>query len=93
MIGVILSVPVALLAAAGLIATPWVNQFVQTGPGFIRAVPDFTRGLVFVVVVGFGRFAGMRAIVIDTIGFLRTHIRARQGGTRQGPNSNFCAKT
>ena len=68
-IGVILSVPVALLAAKGLIAGPWVNQIVRTGLSFIRAVPDIAWALVFVVAVGLGPFAGMLAIVIDTIGF------------------------
>ena len=48
-IGVILSLPVALLAARGLIAGPWVNQITRTVLSFIRAVPDIAWALVFVV--------------------------------------------
>ena len=68
-IGIILSVPVSLLAARGLIAPPWINQIVRTALGFVRAVPDIAWALVFVVAVGLGPFAGMLAIAIDTIGF------------------------
>lgn len=68
-IGVVLSLPVALLAASGLIAGPWVNQITRTVLSFIRAVPDIAWALVFVVAVGLGPFAGMLAIVVDTIGF------------------------
>lgn len=68
-IGVLLSLPVALLAARGLIAAPLVNQAVRVTLGFVRAVPDIAWALVFVVAVGLGPFAGMLAIVIDTIGF------------------------
>ena len=68
-LGVVLSIPVALLAARGLIAGRWVNQIVRNLLGFIRAVPDIAWALVFVVAVGLGPFAGMLAIMVDTIGF------------------------
>lgn len=68
-LGVILSLPVALLAARGLIAGNWVNQLVRVILSFIRAVPDIAWALVFVVAVGLGPFAGMLAIVVDTVGF------------------------
>ena len=61
-VGIILSVPVALLAARRLIAPTWINQIVRTGLGFIRAVPDIAWALVFVVAVGLGPFAGMLAV-------------------------------
>ncbi|MEL6680791.1 MAG: phosphonate ABC transporter, permease protein PhnE, partial [Pseudomonadota bacterium] len=56
-LGVILSVPVALLAARDLVAGRWVNQIVRTILGFVRAVPDIAWALVFVVAVGLGPFA------------------------------------
>lgn len=68
-LGVILSLPVALIAARGLIVPGWVTHIVRTVLGFIRAVPDIAWALVFVVAVGLGPFAGMLAIVVDTIGF------------------------
>jgi len=68
-LGILLSLPVALLAARGLLAGPAVNWAVRTLLGFIRAVPDLAWALVFVVAVGLGPFAGMLAIVMDTLGF------------------------
>jgi len=68
-LGVILSVPIALLAARGVIAGRAVNTAIRVMLGFFRAVPDIAWALVFVVAVGLGPFAGMLAIVIDTVGF------------------------
>lgn len=68
-LGVILSLPVALLAARGLIAGRAVNAAVRVLLGFFRAVPDIAWALVFVVAVGLGPFAGMLAITVDTLGF------------------------
>ncbi|MEO1681296.1 MAG: hypothetical protein AAFU80_24385 [Pseudomonadota bacterium] len=68
-LGVVLSVPIALLAARNLIAGPIVNHVVRMILGFIRAVPDIAWALVFVVAVGLGPFAGVLAIMMDTIGF------------------------
>ncbi|MBW4706781.1 phosphonate ABC transporter, permease protein PhnE [Roseobacter sp. YSTF-M11] len=90
-IGVILSVPVALVAARGLIAPPWVNQIVRTALGFIRAVPDIAWALVFVVAVGLGPFAGMLAIVIDTIGFCGRFFADDMEATEKGPAESLTA--
>lgn len=90
-IGVIISVPVALLAAKGLIAGPWVNQIVRTGLSFIRAVPDIAWALVFVVAVGLGPFAGMLAIVIDTIGFCGRFFADDMEATDKGPAESLTA--
>lgn len=68
-LGVVLSVPVALLAARGLVAGRWMNTTTRTVLGFFRAVPDIAWALVFVVAVGLGPFAGMLAIMVDTVGF------------------------
>lgn len=90
-IGVILSVPVALGAARGLIAAPWANQIVRTMLGFIRAVPDIAWALVFVVAVGLGPFAGMLAIVIDTIGFCGRFFADDMEATERGPAESLTA--
>jgi len=68
-IGIVLSLPVALLAARGVLVGRGVTMAVRIMLGFIRAVPDLAWALVFVVAVGLGSFAGMLAIVIDTIGY------------------------
>lgn len=90
-IGVILSVPIALFAARGLIAGPAVNQIVRTLLGFIRAVPDIAWALVFVVAVGLGPFAGMLAIVVDTIGFCGRFFADDMEGTEKGPAESLTA--
>jgi phosphonate transport system permease protein len=90
-LGVILSLPVALLAARGLIAGPWVNQVVRVSLSFIRAVPDIAWALVFVVAVGLGPFAGMLAIVIDTIGFCGRFFADDMEATDKGPAESLRA--
>lgn len=90
-LGVILSLPIALFAARGLIAGPWVNQIVRTSLGFIRAVPDIAWALVFVVAVGLGPFAGMLAIVIDTIGFCGRFFADDMEGVDKGPSEALTA--
>ena len=90
-IGVILSLPVALIAARGLLAGTWVNQITRTILGFIRAVPDIAWALVFVVAVGLGPFAGMLAIVIDTIGFCGRFFADDMEGTDKGPAESLTA--
>lgn len=90
-IGVILSLPVALLAARGLIAGPWVNQSVRIALGFIRAVPDIAWALVFVVAVGLGPFAGMLAIVVDTLGFCGRFFADDMEATEKGPAESLTA--
>ncbi|MFW2544837.1 phosphonate ABC transporter, permease protein PhnE [Primorskyibacter sp. 2E107] len=90
-LGVILSLPVALLAARGLIAGAWVNQIVRVSLGFIRAVPDIAWALVFVVAVGLGPFAGMLAIVVDTIGFCGRFFADDMEATDKGPTESLTA--
>lgn len=84
-LGVILSLPVALLAARNLIVGNVVNQIVRTTLGFIRAVPDIAWALVFVVAVGLGPFAGMLAIMIDTIGFCGRFFADDMEAADKGP--------
>ena len=90
-LGVILSLPVALLAARGLVAGNWVNQAVRTVLSFIRAVPDIAWALVFVVAVGLGPFAGMLAIVVDTIGFCGRFFADDMEGVDKGPSEALTA--
>lgn len=90
-IGVILSLPVALIAARGLIVGPVVNQLVRTTLGFVRAVPDIAWALVFVVAVGLGPFAGMLAIVVDTIGFAGRFFADDMEAADKGPAESLTA--
>lgn len=90
-LGVILSLPIALLAARGLLVAPWVTQVVRVGLSFIRAVPDIAWALVFVVAVGLGPFAGMLAIVVDTIGFCGRFFADDMEGADKGPAEALAA--
>lgn len=90
-IGVILSVPIALFAARNLIVGAWTAQVVRTILGFIRAVPDIAWALVFVVAVGLGPFAGMLAIAIDTIGFCGRFFADDMEATDKGPVESLTA--
>ena len=90
-IGVLLSIPVAIFAARGLVAGPVVNQIVRTILSFIRAVPDIAWALVFVVAVGLGPFAGMLAIVIDTVGFCGRFFADDMEATDKGPAESLTA--
>jgi len=84
-IGIVLSVPVALLAARGVLVGRGVSLAVRTILGFIRAVPDLAWALVFVVAVGLGPFAGMLAIVVDTIGYCGRFFADDMENTDPGP--------
>jgi phosphonate transport system permease protein len=90
-LGILLSLPVALLAARGLIAGPAVNWAVRTLLGFIRAVPDLAWALVFVVAVGLGPFAGMLAIMMDTLGFCGRFFADDMENADQGPAEALAA--
>lgn len=90
-IGIVLSLPVALLAARGLIFGPVVNTVIRTGLGFIRAVPDIAWALVFVVAVGLGPFAGTLAIMIDTIGFCGRFFADDMEAVDKGPSEGLTA--
>jgi phosphonate transport system permease protein len=90
-LGILLSLPVALLAARGLIAGPAVNWVVRTMLGFIRAMPDLAWALVFVVAVGLGPFAGMLAIMMDTLGFCGRFFADDMENADQGPAEALAA--
>jgi len=68
-LGLILSVPLAILAADGLSPHPVVRTLARGLIAFFRTVPDLVWALIFVIAVGLGPPAGVLTIMIDTIGF------------------------
>ena len=90
-LGVVLSLPVAILAARGLVAGSLVNGAVRMVLGFIRAVPDIAWALVFVVAVGLGPFAGMLAIAVDTLGFCGRFFADDMEAVDPGPSEALTA--
>jgi phosphonate transport system permease protein len=68
-LGVILSIPLAVLAARNTAPHPVVYAATRGLIAFLRSVPDLVWGLIFVVTVGLGPEAGVLAIAVDTAGF------------------------
>lgn len=68
-IGCLLSLPLAILATRHLSPHPLVYHAVRLVVAVCRTVPDLVWALLFVAIVGLGPFAGVLAILVDTIGF------------------------
>ena len=84
-IGIVLSIPAALLAAAN--TSPWppvaaATRFVLTT---LRAIPDLVWALIFVMAVGIGPLAGILAIAVDVIGFAGRFFAERIEEVERGP--------
>lgn len=69
LIGVVASLPLAVLAARNTTPHPIVHVATRAVIAFLRSVPDLVWGIVFVVTVGLGPEAGVLAIAADTAGF------------------------
>ena len=72
-VGVIVSVPLAILAARGVARGGIVSRILYSSSRLLialfRTVPDLVWALIFVITVGLGPFAGTLAIAVDTVGF------------------------
>src|SRR4029077_7303166 len=69
-VGVILAVPLALMAAANVTPARWLYFLARGIIGFARAVPDLVWALLFVTAVGLGPFPGGLALAVHSIGML-----------------------
>ncbi|MFO7808432.1 phosphonate ABC transporter, permease protein PhnE [Guyparkeria sp.] len=85
-VGVVLSVPFALLAARNTSPHPLVRSLVRLMIATMRTIPDLIWALIFVVAVGLGPLAGVLAIVLDTIGFAARFFAERIEEVRPGPS-------
>ena len=90
-LGVILSVPLAVLAARGLSPHPVVYYATRGLISFFRTVPDLIWALFFVIAVGLGPAAGTLAIMIDTIGFCGRFFAEAMEETDHGPREALTA--
>jgi phosphonate transport system permease protein len=68
-LGVLLSVPIAVLACRSLTPSWPLRTAARSLVAVCRAVPDLVWALIFVVAVGLGPFAGTLALMVDTIGY------------------------
>lgn len=68
--GVMLAVPLAVLAAANVTPSRALYYAARSVIGFCRAVPDLVWALFFVTAVGLGPFPGGLALAVHSIGML-----------------------
>lgn len=68
--GVVLAVPLAVLAAANVTPSRYAYYVARGIIGFTRAVPDIVWALLFVTAVGLGPFPGGLALGVHSVGML-----------------------
>ncbi|MDV3129586.1 phosphonate ABC transporter, permease protein PhnE [Mycobacterium sp. 21AC1] len=69
-IGIVLSVPVGILAARNVTPHPALYWAARTWILLVRAVPELILAVVFVAALGLGPIAGTCALAIGSVGFL-----------------------
>jgi len=69
-VGAVLSVPLAFLAATNVTPHAALYRASRAVIGFIRSIPDLIWGLIFVSAVGLGPFPGTVALALGSIGML-----------------------
>ena len=70
LVGIIIAVPFAVLAAANMTPSRYAYYAARGVIGFTRAVPDLVWALLFVTAVGLGPFPGGLALGVHSIGML-----------------------
>jgi phosphonate transport system permease protein len=91
LLGVLASVPLAILACRTL--TPGWPFYVAARAlvALFRTVPDLVWALIFVVAVGLGPFAGMLALMVDTIGYAARFFADSLEEQEKGPQEALAA--
>ena len=69
-VGVVLAVPMAVLAATNITPSRLLYYAARGLIGFTRAVPDIVWALLFVTAVGLGPFPGGLAIAVHSLGMM-----------------------
>jgi len=94
-IGIALSLPLAILAARGLTRQTLLSRIFYTSSRLLialfRTVPDLVWALVFVISVGLGPFAGTLAIAVDTVGFCGRFFAESMEDVEKGPSEALTA--
>ena len=85
-VGVILSLPIALLAARNTSPHPAIRSAVRGVIMTARTIPDLVFALIFVISVGLGPLAGILTIMVDTIGFCGRFFAERIEEVDKGPS-------
>jgi phosphonate transport system permease protein len=90
-IGLVLSVPLGILAAEGLSPHPAIRTAARSLIAVFRTVPDLVWALIFVIAVGLGSPAGVLAIAIDVMGFAARFFAEAMEETDKGPREALSA--
>lgn len=90
-LGLVLSLPLAILAAPSLSPHPYLVWAVRGLVAFFRTVPDLVWAIVFVITVGLGPAAGVLALMIDTIGFAARFFAEAMEEADKGPREALSA--
>jgi len=69
-LAVIISLPLALLAAPNISPHPVVQHATRTLLAFMRSVPEIIMGILFVAAVGFGALPGVLALALHSVGMV-----------------------
>ncbi len=69
-LAVVLSLPLALLAASNTSPNAVVYQFCRVILSFLRSVPEIIMGIIFVAAVGFGALPGVLALALHSVGMM-----------------------
>ncbi|MCV0424974.1 MAG: phosphonate ABC transporter, permease protein PhnE [Roseibium sp.] len=94
-LGILVSFPLAILAAKGLTKQTFVARVFYSASRLLialfRTVPDLVWALVFVITVGLGPFAGTLAIAVDTVGFCGRFFAESMEDVEKGPSEALTA--
>lgn len=69
-LAVILSLPIALLAAPNTTPFPALGYVARLLLSFLRSVPELILGIIFVAAVGFGALPGVLALALHSVGMV-----------------------
>jgi phosphonate transport system permease protein len=69
-LAVLLSLPLALLAAPNISPHPVLLGAARTLLSFLRSVPEIIMGIIFVAAVGFGALPGVLALALHSVGMV-----------------------
>ena len=70
LLAVILSLPLALLAAPNTTPFPALGYVARLLLSFLRSVPELILGIIFVAAVGFGALPGVLALALHSVGMV-----------------------
>lgn len=69
-LAVVLSLPLALLAAPNTTPSAALGHAARLALSFLRSVPELIMGIVFVAAVGFGALPGVLALALHSVGMV-----------------------